>query len=171
MRYRSFYLFSLIFICLSFIFSVRAQENSFLLSPEQFSAALAMPGDHVLLDVRTPDEFKEGHIEKSVNYDWNGDHFFDQIAALNKKAPVYVYCFSGGRSGEAASAMREKGFKKVFELQGGIRKWRAAGLPEVKGSTPEKGQGMSRADLDAILNTDKPVLLDFYADRSEEQHV
>lgn len=146
------------------LFSGQAQDNSNVFGPEQFASALATPGNHVILDVRTPDEFKEGHIEKAVNYDWNGDHFFDQISALKKKEPVYVYCFSGGRSGEAAAAMREKGFKKVFELQGGIRKWRAAGLPEVKGIESSKGQGMSRADFEAILNSEKAVLVDFYAD-------
>lgn len=152
-------------ICaLLFIMNGCAQESPFLLSPEKFASAIAAPGKFVILDVRTPDEFKEGHIDKAVNYDWNGDHFFDQIKGIGKKEPVYVYCFSGGRSGEAAKAMREKGFLKVYELQGGIRKWRMAGLPEGKGAQPEKGQGMSRADFDAMLNTDKAILVDFYAD-------
>lgn len=164
MRCGFLYFLGLTLISLCLLFPVRAQDNSFLLTPEQFAAALATAGNHVIVDVRTPDEFKDGHIDKAVNYDWNGDHFFDQAAGLSKKGPIYVYCFSGGRSGEAAAALREKGFKKVFELQGGIRKWRAAGLPEVKGNMSGKGQGMSRADFDALLNTDKIVLIDFYAD-------
>jgi len=164
MKHYFLHLFGWILISCCSLFSVQAQDNSFLLSSEQFASALATPGNHVILDVRTPDEFKEGHIEKAVNYDWNGDHFFDQISALNKKESIYVYCFSGGRSGEAAAAMREKGFKKVFELQGGIRKWRAAGLPEVKGNESSKGQGMTRAEFEALLSSDKLILIDFYAD-------
>lgn len=155
-------------ILASFVFlncsDLRSQDKKYLLSAGQFAGAIVSDPGVVILDVRTPEEYAQGHIDKSVNYDWNGDSFFDQIAGLRKKDPVYVYCYSGGRSGEAAAAMRKKGFSRVYELQGGIMKWRAAGLPEVTVNTAGGSEGMTREEFSGMLNTDKVVLVDFYAD-------
>ena len=57
--------------------------------------------------------------------------------------------------------MRSEGYKEVVELNGGIMKWRAAGLPE---TTKTGSAGMSKSQFDLLLNTDQLVLIDFYAD-------
>jgi phage shock protein E len=72
-----------------------------------------------LLDVRTPDEFKEGHIAGAVNLNIYDADFSDQLDQLDKSKPIYVYCKSGGRSTDASDMMSAKGFKAVYNLVGG----------------------------------------------------
>jgi thioredoxin len=74
-----------------------------------------------------------------------------------------VYCLSGGRSGKAANKMRSDGFKEVYELSGGIMKWRAANLPETT-NVMVTASGMTKEQFDALVKNDKLVLIDFYAD-------
>lgn len=119
--------------------------------------------DAVLIDVRTPEEFAKGHLPDARNINWNGNDFKTQVNQLDKQKPVLIYCLSGARSAAAAERMRSDGFKTVIELQGGIMKWRGANLPETKGD-PAKTAGMTQAAFEALLQTDKLVLIDFYAD-------
>ena len=133
------------------------------LSATEFSDKIKELPTATIIDVRTPDEFSKGHLANANNYDWNGNEFDKQIAPLDKSKPVFVYCLSGGRSSSAASKMRSDGFKEVYELSGGIMKWRGANLPE----TTDKAvvsKGMSKQQFDALLSSDKLVLIDFYAD-------
>jgi thioredoxin len=113
--------------------------------------------------VRTPDEFSKGHLANAHNYDWNGNEFEKQIAPLDKLKPIFVYCLSGGRSSSAANKMRSEGFTQVYEMNGGIMKWRGANLPEATDKTVISN-GMSKQQFDALLSSDKLVLIDFYAD-------
>jgi thioredoxin 1 len=83
----------------------------------------------ILVDVRTPEEYKEGHLQNALNIDWLGDGFEQSAAKLDKTKPVYVYCRSGKRSSDAAEKMKELGFEKVYELDGGISAWEDAKLP------------------------------------------
>lgn len=74
-----------------------------------------------LLDVRTPEEFAEGHIEGAINIDFLNANFSEQIIAqLKKEIPVYLYCRSGGRSAKAMLVLRDLGFQTVYELEGGF---------------------------------------------------
>ena len=118
-----------------------------------------LPGAPVV-DVRTPGEFVNGHLAAALNYDWNGGNFDNQVVALDKSKPVFVYCMSGKRSAAAAARMRTLGFREVYDMQGGMIAWRAAGLPE----TGNTSAGMSRGDFDKVLAVHKTVLVDFYAD-------
>ena len=131
----------------------------------EFKQKLEATADKVLLDVRTPGEYAEGHLAGATNIDWNGGNFDAEVAKLDKAKPVFVYCLSGGRSGSAASAMRSMGFKQVYEMKGGMIKWRSEGLPEEGGAATTQGstKGMTAQDFEALLNTDKIVLVDFYA--------
>jgi len=116
-----------------------------------------------VIDVRTPEEFSKGHLQNAQNYDWNSSDFQRQVSTLDKSKPVFVYCLSGGRSTSAAKQMRVDGFKKVYELSGGMMKWRAANLPETTSNTLAS-TGMTKQQFDALLHSDKLVLIDFYAD-------
>lgn len=96
-----------------------------------FDKGLSNP-DVQLLDVRTPEEFSEGHIKGAVNIDVNEPDF--QAAAtseLTKGKPVYVYCRSGRRSLFAGEILAKEGFD-VVDLDGGILAWEGAGLPVEK---------------------------------------
>jgi thioredoxin len=113
-----------------------------------------------IIDVRSPEEFAGQHIDNAINIDWNGDNFDGKIGKYDKSKPIFVYCMSGGRSKKAAEKLSELGFTKIYELQGGIMKWNAAGL-----SVPsDKIIGMCSQEYNELLNTDKIVLIDFYAE-------
>lgn len=133
------------------------------LSASQFSAKLKELPDAPILDVRTPEEFSNGHLKNARNYDWNGAEFEQQIGSLDKSNPVFVYCLSGGRSAAAAGKMRADGFKEVYELEGGLMQWRSKNLPETT-SNESLSKGMSKQDFEGLINSDKLVLIDFYAD-------
>ncbi len=83
----------------------------------------------VILDIRTPDEYAEGHIENAINIDFYAPDFKKQLAALNRTTPYLLYCRSGGRSGKALRMLRDMEFQSVVHLQGGILDWQAQGLP------------------------------------------
>ncbi|GGH77645.1 rhodanese-like domain-containing protein [Phaeocystidibacter marisrubri] len=85
-----------------------------------------------LLDVRTPAEFAEGHIEGANLINFYDSDFKDRISELDKSETVYVYCRSGGRSGNASRVMEELGFQNVVDLSGGITSWKAKGHPTVQ---------------------------------------
>ncbi len=80
----------------------------------------------VIIDVRTPMEYNEGHIKNSKLIDISDRDFENQLEKLDKSKAYYVYCRSGGRSGSASQIMIEKGFTKVYNLQGGMIAWLGA---------------------------------------------
>ncbi len=140
----------------------RAQENKTVLEPQMFQQKMAELPDAPVIDVRTPEEFNEGTIERAVNINWLGNDFSKNVQQFDKNAPVFVYCLSGGRSASAAAKMREMGFREVYELRGGLLNWRKAGLEEAKDT--QTTVGISLTDFHKMLE-DKPlVLVDFYAD-------
>lgn len=78
----------------------------------------------VILDVRTEDEFAEGMIPGAINIDiYKGQGFIYSIEELDKSKNYYVYCRSGGRSGQACSIMSQLGFENTYNLLGGIMNW------------------------------------------------
>lgn len=101
------------------------------LSVTEFSTKAAEPGV-ITLDVRTPGEFAEGHIEGARLIDFQSGNFENEIAALDKNATYAVYCRSGNRSGQAVKVMQDAGFTNVFNMNGGVIDWANAGLPLVR---------------------------------------
>ena len=79
--------------------------------------------DLVLLDVRTPTEYINGHLISAVNINYYGENFDDEIDKLDKLKPIVVYCKSGGRSSKSALKLVEKGFEKIYNLKGGFDQW------------------------------------------------
>ncbi|GGD41473.1 thioredoxin [Emticicia aquatilis] len=151
-------------IILNSCLSGQSQNIKTNLTPTEFAERIKAQAKTTLIDVRTPDEFSKGHLENAQNIDWRNNDFSNRIETLDKSKPVFVYCLSGGRSASAASAMREAGFKEVYELDGGIMKWRGANLPETTSNTSSKTAGLSRQQFEALLASDKLILVDFYAD-------
>lgn len=101
-------------------------------SPEEFSKGLMADTVAVLLDVRTPDEFKAGHIKGALELDWlNAEKFASGLAKLSKEPVYYIYCRSGKRSAAAAAKMRAEGYR-VVDLRGGFLGWQKAGYPVEK---------------------------------------
>jgi rhodanese-related sulfurtransferase len=100
------------------------------LGVSEFSTKVAEAGV-ITLDVRTPIEFAEGHIEGARLIDFQSGNFENEIAALDKNARYAVYCRSGNRSGQAVKVMQDAGFTNVFNMNGGVIDWANAGLPLV----------------------------------------
>ena len=85
-----------------------------------------------LVDIRTPDEYSQGHLKGAVNFDWYDSLFLDNVSACyDKSAPLYIYCRSGKRASEAAKALDKAGFE-VFNLDGGYMAWTNAGKAVTK---------------------------------------
>ncbi|TAH43892.1 MAG: rhodanese-like domain-containing protein [Bacteroidetes bacterium] len=85
----------------------------------------------VLLDVRTPEEFNEGHIPGAINIDFRSENFKAELEKLDKTKTYEVYCRSGKRSSSSAEIMEGMGFKKVINLSGGILGWQEKGYEVV----------------------------------------
>ena len=90
-------------------------------------------GDFAVLDVRTAEEYGEGHLKNSVNIDIYSPDFENRIKELNKEKTFLVYCRSGNRSRAAAGMiMKPMGFKKVYNMEEGIDRWESIGYPVEK---------------------------------------
>jgi phage shock protein E len=91
------------------------------------------PDDLVILDVRTPEEFAEGHLDGAVMIDFYEADFADRLGELDPEVPYLLYCRSGNRSGQTTAIMRDLGFTDVAGVDGGIVAWSGAGLQVVNG--------------------------------------
>lgn len=153
----------LFFIILSFVIlscNGQTSKNSQTIDAKAFAEKIAVTPNPQILDVRTPEEFAAAHIDDAKNVNWLGDSFVAGSEKLDKTKPVFVYCKSGGRSQNAVAKLEELGFTTIYQLQGGILKWDAAGL-----SNPnDKIIGLSVSEYNKLLISDKKVLIDFYAE-------
>jgi rhodanese-related sulfurtransferase len=100
-----------------------------LVAPSVAAATIADTPGVVVIDVRTPEEFAEGHIANAVNIDVGAPDFRERLEGLDRDAPYVMYCRSGSRSAEAADIMEDLGFTDTQEVDGGIVAWTGAGLP------------------------------------------
>lgn len=73
----------------------------------------------ILIDVRTPEEYRAGHLNGALNIDWFSEDFNRQVASLDPNKTVYVYCKKGGRSLKSQERLTELGFLHVVNLEGG----------------------------------------------------
>jgi rhodanese-related sulfurtransferase len=85
--------------------------------------------DFVILDVRTPGEFAEGHIKGAVNLDVQSPAFEKGLRALDRKKSYLVYCRTGNRSRRAVLTMETLGFRSIFHMNEGIVMWKQQNLP------------------------------------------
>ena len=94
------------------------------LSQKEWQEQLANDTNAVLLDVRTQDEVDEGHIPNTKHIDiFLGQGFIDEVKKLDASKNYYVYCRSGGRSGQACAVMNSIGFENTYNLMGGFSEW------------------------------------------------
>lgn len=90
---------------------------------------LASNKDAVVIDVRTPAEYAEGHIPGSTNVDFVADSFATELGKLDRNKTYIVHCAAGGRSTQSLNVFTRLGFKSVVHLDGGMNGWVAAGKP------------------------------------------
>lgn len=121
-------------------------------------------GNGITLDVRAPEEIADGYINNASIVNYYDEDFEKKINLIPKDKEIYIYCKSGGRSSEAAEILQKNGFNRIYQLENGIIEWEEMGYPLVKTKIEkdEKIQEMSLSDFEALLKTDKPVLIDFH---------
>lgn len=118
-----------------------------------------------LLDVRTTSEFSNGHIEGSGQLNYYTMDFRQKLLLLPKNQPVYLYCNTGWRSKRAAEILVAKGYTEVYNLERGIMEWNLLDYPVIvePGARADGENKMEPDEYAALLNSDKPVFIDFYA--------
>lgn len=93
------------------------------LSATDFSDKITNDKSAIIIDVRTPQEFSDGHIPNSLLIDIYNPTFPEKITRLEKDKTYYIYCRSGNRSYHAGIFMLEQGFTNVHHLEAGIISW------------------------------------------------
>lgn len=154
---------SILFAILFFVvFSCQGQNSAEIktIDAKAFAEKMATTPNQQILDVRTPEEFLSGHIDLAKNNNWLGNAFVFEAEKMDKSVPVFIYCKSGGRSQKAAEKLNELGFKTIYQLEGGILKWDAAGLSKPS----DKKIGISLLEYNKLLQSDQKVLINFYAE-------
>ena len=157
---------SILGLCLILLMACGSKNDSSdtegvqLVSPQSFSDKLGSLTEYNLLDVRSPKEFKSGHLKGAQNMNVNEENFSEKIALLDEEKPVLVYCRIGGRSATASAKIKDLGLE-VYELDGGILSWEEKGFPL---ETNEKNitSGYTMETYNAAV-TEGLVLVDFYA--------
>jgi rhodanese-related sulfurtransferase len=95
---------------------------------QEMRDALSKDSSIQLLDVRTTTEYEVAHLKNAQNICVTDSDFKKRVAKLDKNKPVYVYCKKGGRSARASEILKDLGFTKIYDLDGGIIAWDAEGL-------------------------------------------
>jgi rhodanese-related sulfurtransferase len=94
------------------------------LTQEAFVAHTKAHPDAIIIDVRTPDEVSQGTVvEHPLNIDYYAPSFRDELSKLDRNKPYLIYCRTGHRTGNTKKIMQELGFKRVYDLKGGISAW------------------------------------------------
>ncbi len=96
------------------------------ITPADYQAQFGAGADHLLLDVRTPEEFNSGHIPGAVNI--SVDQLAQRLSEVPQDKPVVLYCRSGNRSNQAAQILDQAGYTQIYDL-GGIITWQQQGYP------------------------------------------
>lgn len=117
------YLLILGFSFLSITGFAQEKSNVAVVEPEAYKKYIEVENAQVI-DVRTPEEFAEGHIDGAQNIDFQAKDFLEQFSRIDKDRPVYIYCRSGKRSAKAAEQLSELGFPNIIDLQGGFLAWK-----------------------------------------------
>lgn len=118
-------LFSILFLFTLFSCQAQTSKNIKTIAVPAFAKEIQTNKKPQILDVRTPAEFAEGHIENAINVDWQGENFVKNAEKFDKNKAVYVYCRSGKRSLKASEKLEALGFKNIYNLDGGFLKWSA----------------------------------------------
>ena len=127
-----------VIICLGFVLTSQSDPDSKHITAISAKEAAELIDKHdeesefVILDIRTPGEFKSGHLAESVLIDFYSQTFAENLSRLNKEKTYLIYCRSGNRSSKSLEILKKLKFQKVYHMASGIRSWQSEGFPVVK---------------------------------------
>ena len=112
-----------VFFSLLLIYSCQIFESTEinLISDTQFIEI--QNTEHILVDVRTIEEYESGHIQDAVNFDFYSESFQKEILSIDKRSSIILYCRTQNRSIKTANYLKENGYKEITVIEGGITSW------------------------------------------------
>jgi rhodanese-related sulfurtransferase len=131
MKIKLAFLLAFLLIGITSFAQTAVKDSINVISIEEFEK-MSGKKKNMVVDVRTPEEVAAGHLAGSVNINFLGEGFQEEITKLNKNKTYLLYCKSGNRTRKAADQMQKAGFKHVYMLEGGITAWNEAGKPVEK---------------------------------------
>jgi rhodanese-related sulfurtransferase len=103
------------------------------LNAAEFKKKVETASDILLVDVRTAREFVQGHIKGAINFDYyQRSSFMTNMNKLDKSKPIFIYCLTGSRSRSTANKLKNAGFTKIYDLNGGVKRWYQNGFKLVQ---------------------------------------
>lgn len=117
---------ALLLLLISFTACSQTTTTSYKNIDQKIFAEMMTGKDVVILDVRTPGEYGQGHIPSALLIDYTNPDFAANVEALDKNKTYLVYCASGKRSSNASALMTKNGFKEIYNLEGGFNGWDGA---------------------------------------------
>lgn len=120
--------------CFSTVFAQEflPSDKFVTLTPEQYLETLDSISNKLIIDVRTPGEFKKGHIKGAQNISYLGSTFAEKAAEMDTAKKVFIYCETAHRSPLAARILYNLGFRKIYDLQFGFINWQKQNMPVEK---------------------------------------
>jgi thioredoxin 1 len=154
----------LLMIIASFGLSNAKTQNVKNVDSKAFAELIAS-NEGIILDVRTLQEYKQGHIENSTLISTNDPKFVEKVKLLQKDKPLYIYCLTGSRSRAVANYLSKNGYSKVYNLTHGILEWQRYGNKITQSASPiaNTGKTYSELEFNKLLQSKDVVLVDFHA--------
>ena len=159
----SFFLLYAFLLSLSLSTTTLKAQHLELLNADEFEVKMQSLEGCQLVDIRTPEDYKEGHLKNALNLNFKESSFVELLGTLDKEKPVAVYGKTGKLSPEAALKIMDLGFKNVYHLQGGMIAWTKANKPVVSEKSKSSDEKFTSGDLKKIVTSTDVVLVDFYA--------
>lgn len=125
------FIFSSVLVLLTSAISLVAADPV-AVDAEKAAGIIASEAGVTVIDLRTPDEFAEGHLQGAVNVDFLASTFEAELGKLDATKPYLVHCASGRRSAQAMEVFEKLKFAKIYHLSTGYKSWVAAGQPVIK---------------------------------------
>jgi thioredoxin len=145
------------------MFSCSSKEGLQNLEAIAFQKSINSEARKQILDVRSAEEFQNGHIEGAVNADINSPSFQQTASTLEKENTVFVYCLSGARSASAAGQLKEMGFTKIVNLTGGMLAWQSSDLPISTSQSTNIYSGLTDVSFATKIKGKPMVIIDYNA--------
>jgi rhodanese-related sulfurtransferase len=141
---------------------IPAQISESITAQEAFNLIQENQGNpnFVIIDIRTPEEFAQGHIENAININYGSENFQEELDKLDKDKIYLIYysCACGSIDKKALDTMKELGFKEVYKISGGLNNWKTAGLPTIQETPPQISKSISAQEAFNLTqeNQDNP---------------